>query len=425
MRRPQDVIDTWKEDPTLGTRTIAKQTGYSRRSVRRILSKIKQAHELQEQVAELDQEFPATDVIEKAELLAEINMLNRTVQKQQDKLRIIRQERRVGYRYDNAMEAYITELVDLLKTRVVKPTVLDSGDILTKAYKFEDNVGIYQLSDLHLNELINLPHNKYDFREASRRLEKLTDSAIRFFTQNDVSTVHVVMTGDLINSDRRLDELMNMATNRTRATLLATDLLSYVISHLRSQFNVKVHYVTGNESRVDKELTYSEMAVSDNYDTMIYEMLKRVYSGTDGVEFIDPTMPDETVIDVNSKKVLLTHGGSLPKESLGNAIQKVRGKYASFGTIIDYVLFGHFHDCSISDLYARSSSLCGSNSFSDSKLNLAGRASQLLHLVKPDCINTIKIDVQDTDGFEGYNIEENLEAYNAKSITKVVRKKTI
>lgn len=425
MRRPQDVIDVYTEDPSKGTRAIASETGYSRRSVRRILSRIRSAQGLRDEVDKLSSEYPSKTIIKEATYITEVSKLNRTIQKQQDQLRVLRQERRVDNRYNNAIEEYVAEMCDLLKTRIAVPKVINKDDIDAKVMRFTDNVGIMQLSDLHLNELIDLPHNQYDFYEASRRLEKFTNEAIRFFSQNDVATVHIAMTGDFINSDRRLDELLNMATNRTRATLLAVDLLGYVVVNLSAYFNIKVHYVTGNESRVDKELTYSEMAVSDNYDTMIFEMLKRVYNGTKNIEFIDPIMPDETVIKVNNKNILLTHGGSLPKESLGNAIQKVRGKYASVGIMLDYVLFGHFHDCSISDLYARSSSLCGGNAYSDNKLNLAGRASQLLHLVKPDSINTIKIDVQNTEGFDGFDIDDELTAYNAKSLTKVVRRKTI
>lgn len=427
MRTAQDVIDLHKSDPELGTRSIAKQTGYSRRSVRRILSPYRQAQTLQEEVTDLKHEYAETETTE-IDLIAEIAKQRKTIQRQSDQLRVLRKENRVSYRYDNAIEAYVAELCSLLKEKIVLPTVIESDEVKRRALEpaEKQSVGILQLSDLHLNELIDLPHNKYDFTVASQRLEKLVMKAIRFFADNGVSTVHIAMTGDFINSDRRLDELLSMATNRTRATMLAVDLIGHVIVQIAAQFNVVVHYVTGNESRVDKELTYTDMAVSDNYDTMIFEMLKRIYNGYLGhVDFIDPNTPDETVIDVNGKNILLTHGGSLPQTSLGNAIQKVKGKYANVGIVVDYVLFGHFHDCSISDFYARSSSLCGGNAYSDSKLNLTGRASQLLHLINDDGIETIKIDLQNVNGYDGFDIDKELAAYNAKSIKKVVRKKTI
>jgi len=74
----------------------------------------------------------------------------------------------------------------------------------------------------------------------------------------------------------------------------------------------------------------------------------------------------------------------------------------------------------IADGYARSSSLVGTNDYAEKALGLAGRASQNLYIVhQTGGFDGIKIDLQNTDGIEGYDIEDKLIAYNTKSANKV------
>lgn len=424
-RNHQSIINVYNKDKTLTTKEIARLSGYAPRTVRRVLSPLRRQEQLsnikiESKSINLDKKDISTDI-----LLEEIRTLNKRIQQRDDALRILRRERRVDNRYANATEAYLKELVTEIKENISVPWVVDA-DILRE--DLDDSgteaVGIIQLSDLHLNELIDLPHNKYDFDIASKRLNKFVSEALQYFSGHNISMVYIAMTGDLINSDRRLDELLTMATNRTRATIIAVELISKVIAAIEAVYDTAVTYVTGNESRVQKEQTYVEVGASDNYDTMIYEILKLIYRNSD-VKFIDPIKPDETFLTIQGRNVLLSHGGTFPKDSLGNAIQKIKGKYATYGMVIDYVIFGHYHDTSISDSYARSNALCGANAYADTGLNLANKASQLIHIIKPDGINSIKIDLQDASNYIGFDIKSKTDAYNTKSISKVIKKKTI
>ena len=62
-------------------------------------------------------------------------------------------------------------------------------------------------------------------------------------------------------------------------------------------------------------------------------------------------------------------------------IQQILGKYAGKGIIIDYVIIGHIHFANVTDVYTRSGSLCGNNTYSDRALNLITRASQVMHTI--------------------------------------------
>jgi predicted MPP superfamily phosphohydrolase len=106
---------------------------------------------------------------------------------------------------------------------------------------------------------------------------------------------------------------------------------------------------------------------------------------------------------------------------------KAQAKFIqSLDTKIDYVLSGHIHEAYISDMFGRSGSTVGNNAFNFDGLNITGRASQNCYVVSPaGSIHGFKIDLQDVDHIEGYDIQKSLEAYHAKSAEKNLEETTV
>jgi uncharacterized phosphosugar-binding protein len=91
-----------------------------------------------------------------------------------------------------------------------------------------------------------------------------------------------------------------------------------------------------------------------------------------------------------------------------------------------YLIHGHLHSTMITDYSARSGSLCGTNAYAEKQLNLHGRASQNILIIDKDkSVTPIRIDLQNVDDVKGYEIIDALEAYNAKSNSKIDKKTTI
>ena len=132
----------------------------------------------------------------------------------------------------------------------------------------------------------------------------------------------------------------------------------------------------------------------------------------------------ELVVEVNGKNMLVIHGHQLGKMDT-NQVGKVISKYSAKGVIIDFVICGHLHETMIKDNVARSSSLVGSNAYSENALNLSGTAAQNIYCFTNDGRHDIRIDLQETDQWEGYDIKEELFAYNAKSVQKTNKKETV
>lgn len=334
------------------------------------------------------------------------------VQKFQDTNRIERKAFREYARIENAVSEQNKEMIALLKEHSFKKSpkrVIQPPE--------DGSFGIFHITDAHLNELVDLHHNKYDITIASKRYARFVDEAILDFTARGISHVLVAFTGDMLNSDRRLDEKLNMATNRVRAQFLAVELFKQVIEELANHFNIWVASVSGNESRVNDEWEWSDACVTDNYDYTIHNMLRILLEYHENVEFCGDC-DVEKVINFGGKNILLMHGNALGK-NYDVSITKVKARYANHGTIIDYIIFGHLHEPRISGLYARAGSPVGANAYSENGLQLSSVASQNLYYILDDGIDGRTVLLQNVDNIVGYDLHDELMMYNAKSASKL------
>ena len=351
------------------------------------------------------------------EVIVENVRLAKQKQALQDKNRIANKSFREFARIENAIEAYSEQLVNIFRKNKLHKRVSSSKLNASAA-------GVIQLSDVHFNELISLQDNKYDFKVAARRLKHLVSKCKLYFKAHKITNVLIALTGDLMNSDRRLDELLNEATNRSQATFLAVDLLQQLVRELHKDFNISVACVTGNEGRVNKEPGWSPIVATDNYDFTIFNILKYIFKDSD-IKFVEGD-PTELVVEVAGQNLLLMHGNcSIRHAALDKSINQVIGRFAMKGIKVDYVIMGHVHSASVGDNYARSASLAGANDYSDKGLNLISRASQNCYIFYKDGNRDgIKIDLQNVPK-TGYEIDDSLAAYNAKSASKNHKNKTI
>jgi len=345
--------------------------------------------------------------------------LSKSKQRLMDKNRIREKVLRESFRIENAWEEYNNELLKVLETHNLSEFTIQHDDNQNNA------AGIIHVSDVHFNELIHIENvNMYDFNIASKRFYMLARQAKKYFSMFGITNILIAMTGDMMNSDRRLDELLSQSTNRSNATFVAVDILQQFIRDLNQDFNINVAYVTGNESRVANEQSWSKTAVTDNYDTTIFNILRYIFEDADGVTFIEGN-PTELVINVGGCNILMMHGHGSIKKDVEKSVEQIKGRYAARGQFIDYIVFGHLHSARIGDVYSRCSSMAGANAYSEESLNLTGRASQNLYLIHDNgLIDGIKVDLQITEGKQ-YNVDKSLEAYNCKSSDKINNKTPI
>ncbi len=342
--------------------------------------------------------------------------VKKSLQRRTDENRVLNKNFREYARVENTLTALNEALILQLSSETYKPIT----------YKHPDKEGtvlVVQVTDLHFNELVEMPDNEYGFTVGAKRLQKYAHTVHEVAKLYNVSNIVVALTGDILNSDRRLDEQLSMATNRTKASIIATQILYHFLQDINRAANLKILSVSGNESRVKEDFGMSEILMSDNYDYAVFNMLKMLFKGAQGIEFIEGD-PVEQVINVNNSNILVTHGTGI-KEGQA-AMQQIFGKYAAKGILLDYAIFGHVHFTNITDIYSRSGSLVGNNVYSDRGLNLVTKASQVIHIFEKDgTINSLKVGLQYAGDYDGYDIKEDLEAYNSRFADNTRQKTTI
>lgn len=344
------------------------------------------------------------------EIVVETVRLAKQKQGLQDVQRIERKSFRESARIENAVEALNVEIVEILRS-----TKFDAPKVNLSVVNGEACL-ILHISDNHLNEQVDLPHNTFNWTVASERLKKLADRTIQVGLSYGIKNLLIAFTGDLINSDRRLDEMLSNATNRASACILAVYLYGQMFNHLAQHFNVSVASISGNESRIQKDVGWAREVASDNYDALIFNMLRLQHEHY--ISFSDSNQASEQVVNVAGQNILLIHGHGAKGTGQAN-IQSTKGRYLARGVVIDMVISGHIHEANISDSYARSASLVGSNNYSEDALNLAGRASQNVYVVhKGGGFDGLKVDLQHTNSDDSYDIKKHLITYNTKSAAK-------
>ena len=123
--------------------------------------------------------------IENLELIQENVRLAKQKQSAQDINRIERKTFREYARIENAISHYSKRLLQ----------IFENYKLSKYTHKYKENnkaVGVIQFSDVHFNELVNLPHNKYDFSVASARCKAFVDKATIYFKAMGVTNVLMV-----------------------------------------------------------------------------------------------------------------------------------------------------------------------------------------------------------------------------------------
>jgi hypothetical protein len=349
------------------------------------------------------------------EVVEENVRLAKGIQRLRDQNRIANKSFREHARIENAVTLYNDSIVEVL-TDV--GNALGEAPIRTGPLNPEAAVLVVHLSDNHMNELVNLPTNRFDFQVAAKRLALLAQKTKLLAEAYGAERVVVFFGGDLMNSDRRLDEMLAMSTNRARATLLAVHLYKQFLVDLRAELFVDVFGVTGNESRVKDNLGWVDVVATDNYDFTIFSMLQVIFEAIEdkGMRFHD-FQANEVVFSIHNETFLGVHGHQVSATDQKKC-QAIIGKYAAKGVNITHILCGHIHSTAISDYVSRNSSLVGSNAYSEEALQFVSKAAQNIHIVTKQGLDGFKADLQNVDNVDGYEVLSQLEAYNARSADK-------
>lgn len=337
----------------------------------------------------------------------EIVRMKASNQRLQDKNRIANKLLREHNRYLNSTSDVLEDILHKLKSF----NIFKVEPVNTK-YTVVDKTAIIQLTDLHLGEQVTsedtLGYNEFGMEIGSKRLWKYARE-IEYTLGDSVTDIIVAFTGDLLNSDRRVDELLTNAGTRSETFVQSLQILSGFLTDLARRYRVTVLSVVGNESRMDQDPPFRDPI--HNFDFLIHKCLSMLLSDCkDRIKFLDVDRNYEKVYPVGGLNILFYHGYKYTP----NKISKFIMKYNQLGMLIDYVITGHIHAPSIEENQSRSGSIVGSDFYSVFSLHAVARATQTLYNIKREvnssksCISPVVIDLQNISGCQMYKFDKDV-----------------
>lgn len=314
----------------------------------------------------------------------EMVVLKKQLQSYQDKLRIARKAIREQNRTETIQESFVDDVEAIL---LHKKFYFDSK---VKHIECEREM-LIQLSDLHFGKVVNLEHNKYNLTIAKERMLKYANSIIEYGKIFKVKNVAIAITGDIFNLDTHMDSLLTNSDNRANCFVGGFDIMIAFLHKISSCFNVRVQGVLGNESRVRTTEYNSNVnkIASNNFDTLLFKILKRVCHG---VEFIGDGDKLHDIVNVKGKNIAICHGDKFKHTK--DEIYKFKARMMEQSKEqIDFVIFGHIHSTYITPTFARSGSLVGADEYAYNGLNISESvASQNIYII--DDVNITPIEIK-------------------------------
>lgn len=238
--------------------------------------------------------------------------------------KVIRENSRYKNNFE-LLEGCIRELNDL------KPLVVKNTNTIQ-----EGNEAVLNFSDFHLGIEINNYFNNYNKDIAKERLELLVKKTIERCKKNNVSKLHFLINGDLINGYKHSQLVADADLSVAESVTKVSEYISEAIYEFAKEIeNVEVYFALGNHAMM---MGNKECLDRDNFEYIIRDFVKLRVSNCKNVTIHTNKYSDEIVdIRIGDKLIIGTHGHR----------DKIRDCAKNLSTFLDekpsQILLGHYH----------------------------------------------------------------------------------
>lgn len=256
-------------------------------------------------------------------------------EKEKVKLRDIRRETkallREWARSENVKEEIIIAIEALNNTKPIKISTLK------RVKPSGEDEGVLLLSDWHRGLLTNNYWNIYNEIEFNKRIEKLVLKTIQYGKENNISTLHTFVIGDIINGLIHVTTRIMNDSDTVKQTIKAAETLAEILIRFAEEFNkIKVYLARGNHDRVIANK--KESIASESFFDLIPWYLKTRLSSINNIELIDNEVDDEIIsTNICGQNIFAVHGH---RDKVKTASAKLSQMLKVFP---DYIFMGHYH----------------------------------------------------------------------------------
>lgn len=219
------------------------------------------------------------------------------------------------------------------------------------------------ISDVHMGEVVNLEQmdgvNSYDQHIATARLQRLFAKTGELLTDHykgpPLERLVVWVGGDMITGEIHEELAKTNDMNNFPAVKRVAEITVAGIKHLRDVMpstQIEVISTPGNHGRTARKPEAKLYAI-DSLDTLTADFIELGLK-TAGIDVpVYRPRSGDMLIDVGGRNVLFTHGDRIGSRggqgfvgaaaTVARGFKKITGEYASRGTILDWIVIGHFH----------------------------------------------------------------------------------
>lgn len=246
-------------------------------------------------------------------------------------------------------------------------------------------VGVMQITDAHFGSDFKLGSNIVNSKVIADRLDRFSSEACDFFRAYSCDSAVVALTGDIIGSDRRLEELRQMPKGRAELLDVAFESISDAILNVSERFPVRVVSASGNESRLDQEMGFGDSSYNNSMDGILHKMLRVWGSNVKNVDVGD--FGAEVLFDAAGQTVVAMHNcPTFRRTGAAKSMQQFLGRMAQErGIIVSYLMFGHDHGgACVTPFYGNGGTVVGPDPYGARGLNATCRPSQNVYVFGRD-----------------------------------------
>lgn len=279
----------------------------------------------------------------------------------------------------NVNQLYRTESRSELLRETVTEAVksLPRFDIATSIPRTEGNKSlVLMLGDFHYGADINVKGllgeviNHYDAEVFMNRMSKLLTETLTILDKENLSDVHVLLIGDLIDGMLRQSQLMRLQYGMVESTIRLSEYMATWLAWLANFAHVSVDAAMGNHSEIRPLKAASREFEEENLEKIIMWYLAARFKDCDHVH-INEECNTSQLVKIDGYNFLLLHGDG------DKTIDKLaQSSINMYGTPIDFFVCGHRHKeqeypMGLTDggnsMVIRVPSICGVDKYAQSK----------------------------------------------------------
>ena len=262
--------------------------------------------------------------------------------------------------------------------------------------------GILPISDVHFGKKCVIKGlkgeilNEYNEKVFERRMYNLLNESVSIIKKEELNTVHIMLTGDLIDGVLRMTQLQKLQYGIIDSTMKVAEYLANWLNELSRFAKVEVHHCLGNHSQIRPLGSKNGDFEEENMETIIVWFIKNRLENNPNV-IIHGSEGDFIFFNCNGLNIMASHGEER------NLEQAIKDYMFLYGESIDMFIGGHLHTTEnksigishkgLSDVeYCRVKSICSIDDFS-TKLRKSSSAGTSFFIIEEGKGKTITYDI--------------------------------